>query len=193
MPAFLPTAAGVPPVARVELAHWAPMSSGHKTSAVARPSRPAARVRPVSDHTRLQDFTSPIAPEHQLVTGRSNRWVLALVALAVLGALLAALFVLPVQAWLRQQDEIDTKRQELEVLTRANDELEAEVRHLGTEEGAREAAREELGVVATGEERISMLPPAGAALPLPAGWPYDAVSQIVAVRTAAPAAAATQP
>jgi cell division protein FtsB len=137
----------------------------------------------------LDDLTRPIEAEHRLVTGRSNRWVLGLLGVAVVGALLAALFVLPVQAWMRQQDEIEVKQHELEVLTGANAALEAEVQHLQTIEGSREAARTELGVIVRGEERISILPSTGGALPLPTGWPYDAVSQIVAVRLAPPTTA----
>jgi cell division protein FtsB len=166
------------------------MSGSHRTSAIPRVGRaaPVARRRSRSDRDRtlLDDLTRPIEPEHRLVTGRSNRWVLGLLTVGVVGALLAALFVLPVQAWMRQQDEIAVKEQELEVLTRANNDLAADVQHLETVEGAREAAREQLGVVDRGEERISVMAPAAAPLPLPTGWPYDAVAQIVAVRSAPP-------
>lgn len=170
------------------------MSGSHKTSAIARPNGRAAPSRQQRrsqrrDRTRLEDFTRPVEAEHRLVTSRSNRWVLGLLAVAVVGALLAALFVLPVQAWMRQQDDIAVKAQELSVLQNANEQLSADVQHLETVEGAREAARDELGVIDHGEERISILPSAGGPLPLPAGWPYDTVSQIVAVRLAPPTTA----
>jgi cell division protein FtsB len=165
------------------------MTGSHKTSAIARPRTAAAprrSSRPRRDRTLLDDLTRPIEAEHRLVTSRSNRWVLGLLGVAVIGALLAALFVLPVQAWMRQQDEISLKEQELSVLADANAQLAADVQQLETVEGAREAAREELGVIDRGEKRISIMPSAAGALPLPAGWPYDAVSQIVAVRLAPP-------
>jgi cell division protein FtsB len=166
------------------------MSGSHKTSAIARPRGAAApRRRPWRerrDRTLLDDFTRPVEIEHRLVTGRSNRWILGLFGVAVVGALLAALFVLPVQAWMRQQDSIAVKRQELEVLNDASDQLAADVQHLQTVEGAREAARDELGVIDRGEERISILPSATGALPLPTGWPYDTITQIVAVRLTPP-------
>lgn len=166
------------------------MSGSHKTSAIARPRLAAApprrRPRARRDHTLLDDLTRPIEAEHRLITGRSNRWVLGLLGVAVVGALLAALFVLPVQAWMRQQDSIKVKQRELSVLTDANDQLAADVQHLETVEGAREAARDELGVIDRGEERISILPSTAGALPLPTGWPYDTVNQIVAVRLAPP-------
>jgi hypothetical protein len=108
--------------------------------------------------------------------------------LAVVGAIGASLFVLPVQAWLRQEDELGLKQQELAVLTEANRKLDAEVRHLETPAGAREAARDELGVVSPGEHRISVLAGDVGLLPLPAGWPYDAITQIVNLRQTEPAA-----
>lgn len=122
---------------------------------------------------------------------RPHRWLLGLLGVAVVCALGASLFVLPVQAWLRQEDEIELKQQELSVLTEANRKLGTEVDHLQTPEGAKEAARDELGVVGPGEHRVSVLPPSGpAALPMPAGWPYDAITQIVNARQVAPVAPA---
>jgi cell division protein FtsB len=179
------------------------MSGRHRTSAIARPNAGVIAAHPSAgrhrsrrdrhDRTLFDDFTRPTEVEHQLVTGRSNRWVLGLLGVAVVGALLAALFVLPVQGWLRQQDDIAVKEQELAVLNGANDELAAEVQHLETVEGAREAARDELSVIDRGEERVSILPTEPGALPLPAGWPYDAVTQIVAVRTTPPTTVALTP
>ena len=166
------------------------MTGSHKTSAIARPRSARAprrrSPRPRRDRTLLEDLTRPVEAEHRLVTSTSNRWVLGLLGVAIIGALLAALFVLPVQAWMRQQDEIAVKEQELDVLADANAQLAADVQQLETVEGAREAAREELGVIDRGEKRISIMPSVAGALPLPAGWPYDAVSQIVAVRLAPP-------
>jgi cell division protein FtsB len=168
------------------------MSGSHRTSAIARPRtvskvparassrRPAAVPRDA--HTRLSELTTPIARDRQLVQRWWNRWVLAFAAIAVLGALLAALFVLPVQAWMRQKDEIATKQSELDVLDAANDALGVDIGHLQTPEGAKEAARAELGVVGKGEDRISVLPDAAMVITLPAGWPYDSVRQIVQVR-----------
>jgi len=176
------------------------MSGGHKTSAIPRP-RGARRVASVDDPVRegrgrrrrakrRHDLTQPIAIERQLVTTRRNRWVLALLAVGVIGALGAALFVLPVQAWLRQQDDLDAKQAELAVLDDANNQLQQENDRLQTPEGAKEAAREQLGVTDEAEERISVLPGGAAPLTLPAGWPYDTVTQIIGARASIVAAAA---
>lgn len=145
----------------------------------------------MTDGSRRRDFTRPIAVDRQLVTRRSNRWLLALAAVGVIGALLAALFILPVQAWLRQETDLGQKRSELAVLDDANSQLIDEVGRLQTAEGAKEAARDELGVVDEGEQRISVLPADGAPLTLPIGWPYDTVTQIVAARGAMASATAT--
>jgi cell division protein FtsB len=157
------------------------MSNGHKTSAIVRPKQAVRRVQS-NDHTRLSDFTRPIEKTKQLVQRKGNRWLLALVALVVIAALLGALFVLPVQAWLRQEDDLAAKRAQVAVFDEANAQLETEVDRLKGADGAQEAARDELGLVAPGEIRISMLDVAQAPAQLPAGFPYDAVTQIVATR-----------
>jgi len=139
------------------------------------------------DHTLLGDLTRPISADRQLVTRRWNRRVLMLLGGGVLLALLAAMFVLPVQAWLRQRDEISVTQQQLAVLDGANAQLTDEIEHLQTTEGAKQAARAELGVVGRGEQRTSLLPADLTGVALPGGWPYDAITQVVAVRAAATA------
>ena len=85
-------------------------NGGHSTTTIARPKdATAARTRPVDrpeDDTLLGDFTRPIAKDKQLVRGRGKRLFVGLGALVVVAAIVAALFVLPVQAWLRQEDDI---------------------------------------------------------------------------------------
>jgi hypothetical protein len=81
------------------------------------------------------------------------------------------------------------KRNELAVLNNANAQLAADVNRLQTPDGIKEAARQDVGFVVMGEQRISVLSTPNAPVTLPIGWPYDAIAQIVAVRTAAPAAA----
>lgn len=123
--------------------------------------------------------------------GRGKRTVVWSIAALVAAALVAALFVLPVQAWMRQRDDIDRAEQRLAVLNDANARLEREVRRLQTPDGVREAAREEIGFGEPGEVRYTVRPTSGAGLTLPAGWPYDTVGAIVAVRVAEAAADAS--
>ena len=131
----------------------------------------------------MADFTRPIARETQLVKGRAKRGIIALAAMVITASLVAALFVLPVKAWLRQADDIAGKDKELTALDQANAELADEVSRLQTPEGIEEAAREEIGYVQRGEIRLTMLPAPAAPITMPSGWPYDTVAQIVAVRT----------
>jgi cell division protein FtsB len=136
------------------------------------------------DESRFADFTRPIAVEKQLVRGGGKRRVIAIGAAVITAAFIAALFVLPVQAWLRQQDDLERKDSQLAALQAANAQLANEVNQLQTPEGIEQAAREEIGYVQAGEIRYTVLPVPNAPLALPAGWPYDTIKQIVAVRSA---------
>jgi cell division protein FtsB len=164
-----------------------PMSSGgHKTSAIQRPKDPTrARTRPVDRHdddSRFSDFTLPIPREKQLVRGRGKRSIIALAAVVITAALVAALFVLPVKAWLRQADDISAKQKELAALDDANAKLGNEVDRLNTPEGIAEAARQEIGYVRRGEIRLTMLPAPAAPLTMPSGWPYDTLAKVIDAR-----------
>jgi cell division protein FtsL len=174
-------------------------SGGHKTSAIPRP-KDATRGTTATldrvgtdraDDTLLSDFTRPIPQEKQLVKGRGKRGIIALAALVITAALVAALFVLPVKAWLRQQDDIDQKQAELAALDQANADLADEVSKLNTPEGIEEAAREEIGYVQRGEIRLTVLPAPDAPITMPSGWPYDTLGQIIAVRQQTSQATAT--
>jgi cell division protein FtsB len=185
-------------------------SGGHKTSAIPRP--PLDRRDPTRGSTRtlerepsgkdardatdsiLSDFTRPIAREKQLVKGRGKRTLITVAAAVITAALIVALFVLPVKAFLRQRTDIARKERELAALDQANAELTAQVNRLNTPEGVEEAAREEIGYVRRGEIRLTVLPAPAAPVVLPSGWPYDAIAAVVAVRQhGVPLAATTQP
>ena len=155
-----------------------------KSAANSKQHGKAPRATDKRDDSRFADFTRPIAVEKQLVRGGGKRRVIAIGAAVITAAFIAALFVLPVQAWLRQQDDLDRKEDQLAALEDANAELANEVNQLQTAEGIEQAAREEIGYVQTGEARYTVLPPPEAPLALPGGWPYDTIAQIVAVRAA---------
>ena len=170
------------------------VSDGHRTTCIQRP-RDATRASfsRAADSSRFSEFTRPIAKEKQLVKGRAKRVVFALVALVIAAALIASLFVLPVKSWLQQRDDLARKQNQLAVLSNANAQLAADVNRLQTPDGIKEAARQEVGYVGIGEQRISVLSTPDAPLTLPAGWPYDAIVQIIAVRGAAAAAVEPAP
>ncbi len=105
-----------------------------------------------------------------------------MVALAIAGALAAALFVLPVQTYFAQDERIEQRAEQLELLELVNADLRAEVERLRTDDGVREAARVELGMVQEGELRQSILDLPAVPTDLPAGWPYSLVSGIAEIR-----------
>ncbi|MEO8267319.1 MAG: septum formation initiator family protein [Ilumatobacteraceae bacterium] len=181
------------------------MSDGHRTTCIQRPrdaTRGSTRTdsSEPSDPSRFAEFTRPIAKDKRLVKGRGKRLVFLLIAVVIAAALIASLFVLPVKSWLQQRDDLTRKQNELAVLNNANAQLAADVTRLQTPDGIKEAARQEVGYVGIGEQRISVLKTPNAPLTLPTGWPYDAIAQIIAVRNtpvapvapvAAPATSAT--
>lgn len=150
-----------------------------------------ATPRVDDDGTRFGDFTRPIAREKQLVKAPGYRLLVAVVAVVIVGALMAALFVLPVKSWFRQRDDLAERQRELAVLTAANAQLAAEVNYLKTPDGIKEAARAEIGFGEHGEKRVTVMPAPNAPITLPAGWPYDGVTEIVAVRQQEAIAAVT--
>ncbi len=165
------------------------VSDGHRTTCIQRP-RDATRAaldrgsdRDI-DQSRFAEFTRPVAKDKRLVKGRGKRAVFALVAVVIAAALIASLFVLPVTSWMEQRDDLARKQYELAVLSNANAKLAADVNRLQTPDGIKEAARQEVGFVGIGEQRISVLSMPNAPLSLPTGWPYDAITQIIAVRSA---------
>ena len=169
-----------------------PVIDGHKTTSIQRPhASTVALLEREPDESRFGEFTRPIAHEKQLVKGRGKRLIFALVALVIAAALVASMFVLPVKSWLQQRHDLATKQNELAVLSDANAKLAADVNRLQTPDGVKEAARHEVGYVGIGERRISVLATPDAPVTLPTGWPYDAITQIIAVRSAPPPAVAT--
>ena len=159
--------------------------SRSKTTSIPRPTEPAN----ASDEgrSRLGDFTRPIPVEKRIL--RRPKLVLfgGVLALLVVGSIGAAIVILPVQTWLDQDDSLVQRQTQLDALQRVNGELAAEVDRLETEDGIREAAREEIGFVEAGEKRTSILPLPPLPRDLPDGWPYNVVTDILAARTAGPA------
>lgn len=170
------------------------VSDGHRTTSIQRPRGAAGAVlERRADHSLFSEFTRPIDADKQLVKGRGKRLFFTLIAMVIAAALVASLFVLPVKSWRQQRDDLAHKQSELAVLRNANAQLAADVNRLQTPDGIKEAARQDVGFVSVGEQRISVLSTPDAPLALPTGWPYDAITQIVAVRANPPAVAAPTP
>ncbi len=148
--------------------------------------RPETRPR-ASDagRSRLGDLTRPIGIERRITRKRRSNLLLGVIALVIAGAIAAALFVLPVQTYFGQNEVLARRQEQLDQLDAVNYDLQREVDRLETDEGIREAAREEIGYVDAGEVRQSVLDFPDLPTDLPAGWPYDLVTAIIAVRSAA--------
>jgi cell division protein FtsB len=131
--------------------------------------------------SRLGDLSRPIPVDRRIARHRRSNVLLALVAIGIAGALAAALFVLPVQTLFDQDARILERGEQLTELRAVNEDLRSEVARLRTEDGVREAAREQLGYVENGEVRrtIRDLPPVPT--DLPDGWPYSVVEAIATV------------
>jgi cell division protein FtsB len=151
-------------------------------------NRPSTR-RPASDagRSRLGDLTTPIPIDRRITRRRRSTILFGLFALGVAVALSAALFVLPVQTYLDQETDLTQRQAQLDQLETVNADLAAEVDRLRTDDGIREAAREEIGYVEAGEGRTSLLPAPLLPTDLPDGWPYSLVEAVIGLRaTAAP-------
>jgi cell division protein FtsB len=160
---------------------------GSMSERVTTVKRPVARPR-ASDagRSRLGYLTRPIAIDRRITRRRRSTLLFALVAVAIAGALAAALLVLPVQTYWQQDDDLARRQEQLTQLETVNADLQAEVDRLGTDEGIREAAREEIGYVDQGEARRTVMTEPALPTDLPDGWPYLQVEQIIAMRTVRP-------
>jgi len=162
--------------------------TGKTTSTLDRPG-----ALPASDRgrSRLGDLSRPIPVDRRITHDRRFSLLLAAVAVAIAGALAAALFVLPVQTWFNQGAEVERKQDELTQLQMINADLRSEVERLRSDDGIREAARDQLGFIEQGETRQSILDLPPVPTDLPNGWPYNLVEGIVQLRRSTPAPAAT--
>ena len=162
--------------------------SRSKTTSIKRPKDvPAAK----EGSSRLGDITRSI-PIDKRVSRRPKVALFAGIgALAVIGTIAAAVFILPIGTWRGQGEDLVQRQAQLDELQRVNGQLAAEVDRLKTDDGIAEAAREEIGYVQIGEERTSILPEPPLPSDIPDGWPYNVVSEIFAARAAGPAPVVT--
>jgi len=154
-----------------------------KTTAIKRPSTRASD----DGRSRLGDLTRPIPIDKQVSRRPKVALFAGLFALIVIATIAAAVFILPIQTWMDQDDDLVQRQAQLDELREVNSELAAEVARLETPGGIRDAAKEEIGFVEPNEERFSLLPLPPLPNELPAGWPYDVVTQILDARRTGPA------
>ena len=163
--------------------------SGKGSSTIDRPETPPSAAD--RGRSRLGDLSRPISIDRRITHNRRSNILLALVALTIAVALAAAIFVLPIKTMFDQSDQIAERTDQLSELQAVNNDLRSEVARLKTDDGIKEAAREQLGYVEPGEIRQSILDFPPVPTDLPDGWPYSLFSGIVAVRTNPPAETAS--
>lgn len=136
--------------------------------------------------TTLKDLTRDIVrPDpglHRLSRRREVRWAVRIGVFAVVIAFMVAVVVFPVRDYFVQNSTLAEKTAELEALADANEQLQTEVNQLKTPEGTRNAARDQLGYVLPGEQRVTLLPAPPLPTVLPEAWPYTLVTDILKVR-----------
>jgi cell division protein FtsB len=167
--------------------------ANHLTTTIKRPANrrasDAGRSRLVDNRRRRIDSRRPLPRV-------STTWLFGLAALVVAGAIAAALFGLPVRTWFDQDNELKALEHELTEMQAVNHDLQGEVDRLQTDDGIREAAREELGHIQSGDKRQTMLELPPLPTDLPEGWPYAQVEAIIVLRAsiaAPPTSDATAP
>jgi cell division protein FtsB len=157
------------------------MSEARTTTLIRKAPRPASDA----GRSRLGDLTRPIAREQRIAKNRRPALLLGAVGIIVVGAIGAALFVLPVKTWLGQNQKIDDLQAQLATTESVGSDVQQEVYELQTDEGIRAAAREELGYQQLNERRQTIVDLPALPTDLPDGWPYGPVEAIIALRTAA--------
>lgn len=161
--------------------------SRSKTTSIPRPkSAPKASD---AGRSRLGDLTSPIPNDRRILRRPRVALFGGAFVLLIIVVLAAAVFVLPIGTWMDQGDDLTQRQAELDELERVNGQLAGEVERLETDDGIREAAREEIGFVENSDQRSTILPLPALPRELPAGWPYNVVAGMLTARAAGPAPA----
>jgi cell division protein FtsB len=159
-----------------------PPPGSPRRSTVPRNQGTGALRRPPEVVEESRDDTPPFGRR------RHGRFAVGTVAVLVVGALIAALFVLPVKAWLGQRQALAESSKQLDVIWAENKRLDRLYDQLQSDAVVEQQARQQFGLVKEGELPLSILP-APPATALPTGWPYDQVQRILVVR----AGSATRP
>lgn len=115
--------------------------------------------------------------------GSYGRYGAGLLGIAVGVSATFSLVVFPVRDFVTQRSKVAEKTAEFEALADANEALQIEINKLSTPDGIRHAAREQLGYVLPGEQRLSLVKMPDLPTELPNFWPYTLVTDIVKVRT----------
>ena len=103
-------------------------------------------------------------------TLRRLAWPLVLTALV---CVTLGLGVFPTRTYLEKKQEVSLAQQQVDNLTRENDEKQARVDTLHTDAEIEAIAREEYSLVKPGEESYAVIPPPEEPVQLPDAWPFN--------------------
>ena len=105
----------------------------------------------------------------------SRRQAGSLIVLALFLLVVAYVAAVPARNYWRQRSDTGAAQVELTTLRTEIDRLEARAAALEDPDEIERLAREEFHYVRPGEEAFTVLPALPAPLPIPAGWPFDAL------------------
>ena len=133
--------------------------------------------------SRSRAFADRSRTASRTIWGSYGRYAAAALGLVVGVSATFSLVVFPVRDFVTQRSKVAEKTAEFEALADANEALQIEINKLSTPDGIRHAAREQLGYVLPGEQRLSLVKMPDLPTELPNMWPYTLVTDIVKVRT----------
>jgi cell division protein FtsB len=141
-------------------------------------TRPTSRGRASSTAVLDRDDLDELEDEPAAGAGRSRsrrtiRRVSWPLVLTVLVCVTLALGVFPTRTYLERKQEVALAQQQVDNLTRENDDKQARVDQLQTDEEIEAIARGEYQLVMPGEEAYEVLPPPQEPVQLPDGWPFE--------------------
>ena len=133
----------------------------------------------------LGDLTRPIPVDKRLVQRPTNRLALGLIAVLIVRALgRCGVRVAGASHGCGKVTSSKCARPSWQRSTRPTIRFRPRTIACTPAEGIKEAARDEINYVEAGEQRITVITVAAPSQMLPAGWPYDQVTQIIALRRA---------
>lgn len=129
------------------------------------------------------------APAPEASVRRPLVWIVWVVLLVVVAVGVVALGALPYRAWVAQREQLRETEARLAAIQGQNTALEGRIAALQTPAEVERLARERYGLARPGEQSFVILP--SATDPLPAGWPYSVIGEILASGSAAAIAPTT--
>ena len=134
------------------------------------PARPSRRGAASARSSAADRDDDDVAVRRGRRAVRRLAWPLVLTALV---CVTLALGVFPTRTYLEKKKEVSLAQEQVDNLTRENDEKQARADTLQTPEEIEAIAREDYNLVKPGEESYEVLPPPEEPVQLPDAWPFN--------------------